>query len=88
MSDLRRRDSEESRGLQLVDPSIEDANPREVHLDEVCSKLGGNTTMKHLRKTNKQKTCTIHAVGVSGPCVLRSVTQIMLLCQNEASVTE
>lgn len=37
-SDLRGRDRQESSGFQLVDPSIQDANPWEVHLDQVCCK--------------------------------------------------
>lgn len=38
-SDLGGGDSQEASGLQLVDPSIQDANPWESDLDQVCCKL-------------------------------------------------
>lgn len=38
-SDLGGGDSQEASGLQLVDPSIQDANPWEIDLDQVCCKL-------------------------------------------------
>lgn len=39
--DLGGRDSEEARGLQLVDASVQDANPWESDFNQVCCKLWG-----------------------------------------------
>lgn len=40
-SDLRGRDGQESSGLQLVDPTVQDRDPLEIYLDQVYCKLGG-----------------------------------------------